>query len=70
MACLGLQINFSRSKHYLTQHFPFHILYWDRVDVSVSVHLDKLLEILQLVNFLLQTQPVTSLSGHVLFGKD
>ena len=43
----------------LTQHFCFLGLFWDTVDMSVSLPSDKLFEAYELVHSLLWSQPIT-----------
>ena len=54
-----LHINFSKSELFLTQHLCFLGLFWDTVDMSLSLPSDKFLKIQQLAHSLLQKQPAT-----------
>ena len=55
----GLCIKHSKSELWFNEHFWFLALFWDTVDMFVSLPSDKCLEIWQLAHSFLQTQPVT-----------
>ena len=66
---LGLCMTISRPELHLPEHFNFLGLFWNRVNMSVSLLSNKVLDIQQLAYSFLQTQPITVCQCTSFLGK-